>query len=106
MASPMLLYEQRTIRKLLARNVLSDARTGRYSETDESVVIPADYQGELSYMSEYLFLEIVCENKGPVTHFRGPIPPLYFFQLCIVLVFLQIGAICANNRTINTPFTQ
>ena len=49
MASPMLIYEQRSIRKLLARNVLTDARTGRYNETDESVVIPADYAGETFY---------------------------------------------------------
>ncbi|GFR93309.1 hypothetical protein ElyMa_000889100 [Elysia marginata] len=46
MASPLLLYDQRTIRKLLARNVLSDPRNGRYSETDETIVIPADYEGE------------------------------------------------------------
>ncbi|RUS68822.1 hypothetical protein EGW08_023417, partial [Elysia chlorotica] len=45
MASPLLLYDQRTIRKLLARNVLSDPRSGRYTETDETIVIPADYEG-------------------------------------------------------------
>ncbi|GFO03738.1 hypothetical protein PoB_003024300 [Plakobranchus ocellatus] len=45
MASPLLLYDQRTIRKLLARNVLSDPRNGRYTETDETIVIPADYEG-------------------------------------------------------------
>ncbi|KAK3767193.1 hypothetical protein RRG08_018063 [Elysia crispata] len=45
MASPLLLYDQRTIRKLLARNVLSDPRNGRYRETDETIVIPADYEG-------------------------------------------------------------
>ena len=46
LAHPVLLYSQRTVRKLLARNVLYDSRARRYAETDETVVIPSDYPGE------------------------------------------------------------
>ena len=46
LAHPVLLYSQRTVRKLLARNVLLDSRTQRYTETDETIVIPSDYPGE------------------------------------------------------------
>ena len=46
LAHPLLLYSQRTIRKLLARNVLLDPRTHRYTETDETIVIPSDYPGK------------------------------------------------------------
>nr|KAG5714091.1 hypothetical protein BaRGS_020419 [Batillaria attramentaria] len=52
LAHSLLLYSQRTVRKLLARNVLLDPRTGRYAETDETVVIPADYEDGISGMSE------------------------------------------------------
>ncbi|KAL8625702.1 hypothetical protein ACOMHN_043977 [Nucella lapillus] len=45
LAHPILLYSQRTIRKLLARNVLPDPRSRRYAETDETIVIPSDYSG-------------------------------------------------------------
>ncbi|XP_076441165.1 uncharacterized protein LOC143280414 [Babylonia areolata] len=45
LAHPVMLHSQRTIRKLLARNVLMDPRTRRYTETDETIVIPSDYAG-------------------------------------------------------------
>lgn len=46
LAQPILLHDKRTIRKLLARNVVLDPTTHRYSENDETVVIPADYDGK------------------------------------------------------------
>ncbi|XP_022314297.2 uncharacterized protein LOC111118896 [Crassostrea virginica] len=45
LAQPLLLHDKRTIRKLLARNVVLDPATQRYSENDETVVIPSDYDG-------------------------------------------------------------
>jgi len=41
----MLLFETRTVKKLLARNVMYDPRIRKYNETDETVVIPSDYEG-------------------------------------------------------------
>jgi len=49
LTQPLLLYNKRTIRKLLARNVTYDPRTLRYVENDETVVIPADYDGTYIY---------------------------------------------------------
>lgn len=45
LAQPILLFDKRTIRKLLARNVTFDPQLQRYTENDETVVIPADYEG-------------------------------------------------------------
>ena len=45
---PMLLAEQRQARHLLARIVSFDDKTHTFSETFDSVVIPEDYDGELS----------------------------------------------------------
>lgn len=49
LAQPLLLHDKRTIRKLLARNVVLDPATQRYSENDETVVIPSDYDGKYCY---------------------------------------------------------
>ena len=46
---PLLLFDSRTIRKLLARNVVFDATSGRITENDDTVVIPKDYEGKLSF---------------------------------------------------------
>ena len=45
---PLLLFDSRTIRKLLARNVVFDATSGRITENDDTVVIPKDYEGKVS----------------------------------------------------------
>ncbi|XP_076462777.1 uncharacterized protein LOC143295098 [Babylonia areolata] len=47
LAHPILLFSRRSVRKLLARNVLLQGSGGdqRYTETDETVVIPGDYPG-------------------------------------------------------------
>ena len=57
LAHPVLLYSQRTVRKLLARNVLLDPRTQRYTETDETIVIPSDYPGKDTSLW-------VCRGRG------------------------------------------
>ena len=45
LSQPLLLYDRRTVRKLLARNVIYDPVSHRYMENDETVVIPQDYEG-------------------------------------------------------------
>ena len=45
LGQPVLLFDTRTMRKLLARNVLWNRITHRYAETDETIVIPEDYEG-------------------------------------------------------------
>lgn len=42
---PLLLFDSRTIRKLLARNVVFDSPSGKFTENDDTVVIPKDYEG-------------------------------------------------------------
>ena len=43
---PLLLFDSRTIRKLLARNVVFDSPSGKFTENDDTVVIPKDYEGK------------------------------------------------------------
>ena len=45
LTQPILLYDKKTIRKLLARNVVYDNAAHHYAENDETIVIPADYEG-------------------------------------------------------------
>lgn len=45
LGQPILLFESRTVRKLLARNVILDHTTGKFTENDDTVVIPKDYEG-------------------------------------------------------------
>ncbi|KAL3869443.1 hypothetical protein ACJMK2_042124 [Sinanodonta woodiana] len=45
LGQPLLLYESRMVEKLLARNVVIDPLTGRFTENDQTVVIPRDYEG-------------------------------------------------------------
>ena len=45
-ADSILLYDKRNIRKLLARNIVFDSIITRYTETNETIVIPADYEGK------------------------------------------------------------
>jgi hypothetical protein len=40
-----MLYDTRTVRNLLARNISFSTTSQRYSETNETIVIPADYEG-------------------------------------------------------------
>ena len=49
LGQPILLFESRTVRKLLARNVVLDPLTGKFTENDETVVIPRDYDGKKKY---------------------------------------------------------
>lgn len=42
---PILLFDSRTVRKLLARNVIVDPMTGKFTENEDTVVIPKDYEG-------------------------------------------------------------
>ena len=44
---PLLLFDSRTIRKLLARNVVFDTTAGKFTENDDTVVIPKDYEGKV-----------------------------------------------------------
>jgi hypothetical protein len=60
LAHPLLLYSQRTVRKLLARNVLLDPRTRRYAETDENIVVPSTTPVSCLY---FLFL-IIYISQG------------------------------------------
>ncbi|KAH3721179.1 uncharacterized protein LOC127855270 [Dreissena polymorpha] len=45
LGQPILLFESRAVRKLLARNVVLDPLTGRFTENDDTVTIPNDYEG-------------------------------------------------------------
>lgn len=45
LGQPLLLFDSRTVRKLLARNVVSDPVSGKFTENDDTVVIPKDYEG-------------------------------------------------------------
>lgn len=45
LGQPILLFDSRTVRKLLARNVVVDPMTGKFTENDDTVVIPRDYDG-------------------------------------------------------------
>ncbi|XP_067679331.1 uncharacterized protein [Haliotis asinina] len=45
LTQPMLLFETRSVRQLLARNVMYDPRIRKYNETDETIVIPSEYEG-------------------------------------------------------------
>ncbi|KAL4235988.1 hypothetical protein ACF0H5_004376 [Mactra antiquata] len=45
LGQPLLLFDSRTVRKLLARNVILDPTTGKFTENDDTVVIPNDYDG-------------------------------------------------------------
>lgn len=44
-SEPIMLYDTRTVRNLLARNISFSTTSQRYSETNETIVIPADYEG-------------------------------------------------------------
>lgn len=45
LGQPILLSDSRTVRKLLARNVVLDPVTGKFTENEDTVVIPKDYEG-------------------------------------------------------------
>lgn len=45
LGQPLLLFDSRTVRKLLARNVIIDPVTGKFTENEDTVVIPKDYEG-------------------------------------------------------------
>ncbi|KAL5021269.1 hypothetical protein ScPMuIL_000424 [Solemya velum] len=45
LTQPLLLFDSKTVRKLLARNVVFDHATQKYSESDETIIIPSDYEG-------------------------------------------------------------
>ncbi|ESO94082.1 hypothetical protein LOTGIDRAFT_239541 [Lottia gigantea] len=63
LGQPMLLYESRTVRKLLARNVLYDERAKKFGETDETVVIPADYQGHFLRLNARTARDEIIHNS-------------------------------------------
>ena len=46
---PLLLFDSKTIRKLLARNVVFDTAAGKFTENDDTVVIPKDYDGNVLF---------------------------------------------------------
>lgn len=46
LTQPLLLFDSKTVRKLLARNVVFDTATQKYAESDETIIIPSDYEGE------------------------------------------------------------
>ncbi|KAK3591239.1 hypothetical protein CHS0354_010604 [Potamilus streckersoni] len=61
LGQPLLLYESRMVEKLLARNVVIDPLNGRFTENDQTVVIPRDYEGS--------FLRMRCRtSKDNSTH--------------------------------------
>ena len=45
LGQPLLLFDSRSVRKLLARNVVVDKTTGKFTENEDTVVIPKDYEG-------------------------------------------------------------
>ena len=45
----ILLFDSRSIRKLLARNVVVDPVSGKFTENDDTVVIPNDYDGKYPF---------------------------------------------------------
>ena len=45
LGQPLLLFDSRSVRKLLARNVVVDKATGKFTENEDTVVIPKDYEG-------------------------------------------------------------
>lgn len=51
LGQPIMLFDARTVRKLLARNVVLDPTTGKFTENDDTVVIPNDYDGKLSFIT-------------------------------------------------------
>ncbi|XP_062569082.1 uncharacterized protein LOC134231175 [Saccostrea cucullata] len=69
LAQPLLLHDKRTIRKLLARNVVMNPATQRYSENDETVVIPADYDDRFSILTDdevsVLFCFLCSDSSSP-----------------------------------------
>ncbi|XP_050414773.1 uncharacterized protein LOC126828811 [Patella vulgata] len=73
LGQPILFYKTRTIRKLLARNVLFDTRVERFGETDETVVIPEDYEGNFLRLKSrtardkdvHKSIESLVSNKVP-----------------------------------------
>ena len=62
LTQPILLYDKKTIRKLLARNVVYDNAAHHYAENDETIVIPADYEGNYS---NRLVNFVACTHKKP-----------------------------------------
>lgn len=46
LGQPILLFDSRAVRKLLARNVIVDPLSGKFTENDDTVVIPKDYDGK------------------------------------------------------------
>ncbi|OWF45043.1 uncharacterized protein LOC110457548 [Mizuhopecten yessoensis] len=62
LTQPILLYRKRTIRKLLARNVFMDPETQRYTEKDETIVIPADYEGRFLRLSSRTAKDSSCHT--------------------------------------------
>ena len=50
---PLLLFDSKTIRKLLARNVIFDTAAGKFTENDDTVVIPKDYEGKIRLSTLY-----------------------------------------------------
>lgn len=78
LAQPVLLHDKRTIRKLLARNVVLNPATQRYSENDETVVIPSDYDGRFlyDYIIIYFYFRYLpghCTMRYFVKHFYSVI---------------------------------
>ncbi|XP_033737302.1 uncharacterized protein LOC117325293 [Pecten maximus] len=63
LTQPVYLYQKRTIRKLLARNVIMDPETQRYTEMDESIVIPADYEGRFLRLNSRTAKDSTCYKQ-------------------------------------------
>ncbi|CAC5422164.1 unnamed protein product [Mytilus coruscus] len=61
--NPLVFYDKRTIRKLLAKNIGIDAVSNKYIESNETIVIPADYEG--------LFLRLQSRTCKDNTCFRS-----------------------------------
>lgn len=55
LGQPLLLFDSRTVRKLLARNVICDPVTGKFTENDDTVVIPNDYEGSIFELIKIYF---------------------------------------------------
>ena len=71
---PLLLFDSRTIRKLLARNVVFDTTSGRITENDDTVVIPKDYEGKVSLSTR---IRVKLKSRG-----RKFDPPVRQHSLC------------------------
>ncbi|KAK3089627.1 hypothetical protein FSP39_005179 [Pinctada imbricata] len=101
LAQPILLYEKKTIRKLLARNVVNDPVTQHYTENDETIVIPADYEGLFLRLQSRTAKDHTCHRTIESLAKHGV---KAFLNLSKLTAF-QVGRNHTTNDYIKTDYT-